>query len=60
MQKFAPVKILRRLLRPMLDQLGTYHEANFHVISRLLADVNELKRQIAVRDERANERIDKQ
>jgi hypothetical protein len=34
----------------MLNQLGDYHEANFRVISQLMAEIDELKSRIIVRD----------
>jgi hypothetical protein len=55
LKKFGLDRILRRLLRPMFDQLADYHKANFRVVNHLLAEVERLKKEVAIRDLRLSE-----
>jgi glycosyltransferase involved in cell wall biosynthesis len=58
LKQITPERILRRLLRPMLNQLGDYHEANFRVISELRSEIDKLKTQVAARDKQIDKLLE--
>ena len=52
LKRLTPERVLRRILKPMLDQLASYHQANYRVINHLLTEIDDLKKQSKINDEK--------